>query len=108
MASIDARLAKLEAACDHARRGADLPSWDDTHAAMTRLRARAPQRLTNTLEGLPPPDEDAESQADAALIGRWYQVIGVWPDVEGARARLTARLAIIARRLEDVHDPPPH
>jgi hypothetical protein len=85
-------------------------SWPAVHAAERRMQARARLKIGRRLGALDTdPDmadallilaEDSPEQTahDAALVRRWDQTHGIVVDASGARARIAARLEVMARR----------
>jgi hypothetical protein len=107
MASLDARLTRLETALRPAH---DPPPWAAVDAAQRRQAARVRRRLGERL-GLAASDpcmvearawvvgdDPARRAADDDLIARWHRAQGFTEEVRGARDRLAERLATMARR----------
>jgi hypothetical protein len=109
MASLDARLTRLEKALGPAH---DPQPWAEVDAAQRRQAARVRQRLGERL-GLAASDPwiveamtwladetPARRAADDELSARWHHAHGMAAHARGARDRLMQRLNMMARRLQ--------
>ena len=91
------RLTRLE----QQARARDLPRWDAVHAAEEQLRTSARVHVDAVLHGhghAAPDRDEAQHQADKAMLDRWCTAHGTRIDWVGAKARLCAKLKVMAAR----------
>jgi hypothetical protein len=113
MASLEHRIACLEAVSAEPGQG-----WTAVHLTLQRVQSRARLQMCAHL-GIDATDprvldatacltEDTPAQRaqDIETLARWRQQQGIPDDSPGARARLTARLETMARRIDHTRSHP--
>ena len=110
--SLERRIARLEAQNDSAPSVVD--AWQQAFLdAIARRQARVRLRMAARLPGVEADhpavvdarerlagDSAAQAAEDETTIATW-DAAHPWPEHDGVRERLTARLELIARRLQD-------
>jgi hypothetical protein len=110
MGNLERRLMQLETRMTS---DADHVPWADVYAATRRQQARAllalakrlgmdadDLRLREAMSWLQG-DDPLRVRQDAEMVARWHRQQGITVDTAGARQRITARLALMARRMRD-------